>query len=265
MTLKSILLTLIVFCAVTTFGYWRYKASHDARPIAQIAIMRDASDSIPSDCDQVVGLTERALSMPDVGPGTSITLMRSGDDTTANEPQLLGKFQVPEIRRVIEGQRLAARQRAELITNLKTRCEEIKHTQASPIFQSVQRGVEYLRSTGSSTAPRYLFLQTDGEETVNLQIKKALDQKLATKSKLPRPVSNNGIQIVFCGLAETVGTATSTGNKVRRMTKQRDPERNARMQEVWLTLFTNPELVTFEPYCLKEGALNKSNSIASIP
>src|SRR3712207_2792727 len=99
MKLKSSLLMLMTLCTMTTFGYWRYKASNDVRPVAQVVIIRDPSDSTPSDCSRVVGLAERALDLPDAGPGTTITLLAAGDERTSNEPRLLAKFNTPIIRR----------------------------------------------------------------------------------------------------------------------------------------------------------------------
>ncbi len=114
MTAKAVAFVLVSLCAATVFGYWRYKANHVSRSVAQVVILRDASDSIPSGCDRIVNLAERALGMPEVGDGTTITMLSTGEESTANEPRLLGRFQVPQIRRVIEGQLLMERQRSAL-------------------------------------------------------------------------------------------------------------------------------------------------------
>ena len=250
MAIRGILLALICLCMVSAFGYWRYKVMGESRGRAQIAIIRDTSDSIRNDCSQVVGLAERGLELPDIDTGSEITLFALGDDKTANEPRLLGEFRVPVIRRVIEGQRAAARERENLLNGLSKRCGEIEQTQVSPIFQAIKRGVEHLRSVGSPDDSRYLFIQTDGEETVNLQVKRAIDAP-NTKLNLPTPIQNAGVRITFCGMAETVGTAVAADNKVRHMSKQRDAQRSDRLREVWLGVFTDPQLVNFEPFCSK--------------
>lgn len=151
----------------------------------------------------------------------------------------------------------------ELLTNIKNRCGEAKPTQVSPIFQAILRGVGHLKSVGSAQDSRYLFIQTDGEETANPQIKKALSQKTTTTPKLPPPIKNDGVHVVFCGLAETVGLTTDVNNKSRRLTRTRDPERDARLQQVWSKLFSKPELVSFEPYCSKEGLAAESLNAAN--
>jgi hypothetical protein len=202
--------------------------------------------------------------MPEAGPGTTITFLATGDEKTSDEPRLLATYNIPIVRRVIEGRRIAFQQREELLTNIKSRCEEVGPTQVSPIFLAVERGVEYLRGIGSVTDSRYLFFQTDGEETANFQIKKALGQKNISNPKLPVPINNNGVRVVFCGLAETIGQTTDMNNKPRRLTRTREPEGDAHLQQIWSKLFSNPELVTFEPYCSKEGlatiSLNDQNN-----
>lgn len=246
MTTKGMLLALVCLCSVTTFGYWRYKAKGESRGVAQIAIVRDRSDSTPNDCSRIVGLAERALGVPEIGPGSKITLFSFGDEETANEPRLLGEFKVPVIRRVIEGQRAANREREELLARLGQKCEEVGQTQVSPIFQTLKRGVEHLRSAGSANDTRYLFIQTDGEETVNAQVKQALKSP-GPKLSLPPPIQNAGVRVIFCGIAETVGPAAGAGRA--RLSKQRELQRPDRLSEVWRGVFTEPQLVSFEPFC----------------
>lgn len=249
MTMKGLLLALICLFSVSAFGYWRFKASGDSRGVAQIAIIRDRSDSTPDDCSRIVGLAERALGVPEIGAGSKITLFSFGDVETANEPRLLGEFRVPVIRRVIEGQRAATRERQDLLTKLGQKCEEVGQTQVSPIFQTLKRGVEHLYSIGSADDTRYLFIQTDGEETVNAQVKKALKSPGA-KLNLPPPIQNAGVRIIFCGIAETVGTSGAANNKARAA-KQLEVQRPDRLREVWSGVFTHPQLVSFEPFCSK--------------
>jgi len=238
------------------FGYWRYKASSRERVLAQVGIIRDLSDSTPGDCVRVMNLAKRALALPETGGGSTIALLTTGSKFTSNEPQNLVQVTVPEIRLVIEGQRRAEQQKNELLATLQQRCLEAQVTNVSPIFQAVKRGVEYLQNIGSKNDPRYLYVQTDGEETENAQIKKALGQAPGTNSKLPVPIDNRGVRVIFCGGAETVGLTTGANNKSYYASKQRSPQRVDRLREVWLSLFTNPELVKFEPFCTSSGNEN---------
>lgn len=258
MTMKPALLILLGLTTITTFGYWRYSAAAKPHAAAQFALIQDPSDSIQADCSRVVGLAERALAMPDTQEGSTITLLALGSPATANEAQMLGEFQVPVIRRVIEGQRAAAREKQALLSGLQNRCAEVQQTRVSPIFQALKRGVEYLHSVGTPGDSRYLFVQTDGEETENEQIKKALNGARGAGRHLPPPIQNAGVRVTFCGLAETVGATVGNDNKISQKTRNRDPARADRLREVWGKVFTNPELVTFEPYCVRDAAAGGS-------
>lgn len=252
MTPKPILIIVLGLTTITTFGYWRYATAVQPHGVAQFAFIQDPSDSIQTDCRRVAGLAERALTMPDTKEGSTITLFALGSPATANEAQMLGEFQVPVIRRVIEGQRAAARDREALLSGLRDRCAEVQQTRISPVFQALKRGVEYLHGVGTSDDTRYLFIQTDGEETENAQIKKALNGQRGAMRNLPPPIQNAGVRVTFCGMAETVGTVVGSDNKVQRKSRQRDSSRADRLREVWGRVFTHPEMVTFEPYCARE-------------
>jgi hypothetical protein len=249
MTLKGILFVVLGLCAITSFGYWRHLVAAKPHAVAQFGIIQDTSDSIPADCGRVIGLTERALGMPETGEGSTISLFTLGDKATANEPRLLGEFRVPVIHLVIEGQRATAREKQELLSKIKDRCGDASEIQVSPIFQAVKRGVEHLQTVGDAGDSRHLFVQTDGEETENLQIRRALNDEPGVKDKLPFPIQNRGVNVIFCGMAETVGEVAGNDNRVQQKSRQRDSKRADRIREVWAQLFTSPELVRFEPYC----------------
>jgi hypothetical protein len=258
MTLKPILIIFLSLTTVTVFGYWRYSVAVQPHGVAQFAFIQDPSDSIQSDCGRVVGFAERALAMPDTKEGSTITLFALGNPATANEAQLLGEFRVPVVRRVIEGQRAAARDRQALLSGVRNRCAGVQQTRVSPVFQALKRGVEHLHGVGAPDDSRHLFIQTDGEETENAQIRKALNGQRGAMRNLPPPIQNAGVRVTFCGLAETVGMTLGSDNKVRQKSRQRDPARADRLREVWGKLFTNPELVAFEPYCARETAAGES-------
>lgn len=249
MTLKGVLLVVLGLCAITSFGYWRHLVAGKPHAVAQFGIIQDTSDSIPADCGRIAGLAERALGMSETGEGSTISLFTMGNKATANEPRLLGEFRVPVIRLVIEGQRASARERQELLSKIKARCGDASEIQVSPIFQAVKRGVEHLHTVGDSGDLRYLFVQTDGEETENLQIKRALNDEPGVAAKLPSPIQNSGVNVIFCGMAETIGEVAGNTNRVQQKSKQRDSMRADRIREIWAQLFTSPDLVRFEPYC----------------
>jgi hypothetical protein len=242
---------ILAVCAMTAFGYWRYQVGSQELGVAQFAFIQDPSDSIPTDCDRTTAVVERALTMPQTGSGSTISLFALGDETSANEPRWLAKFDIPVIRRVIEGQRVASRAKEELLANVRNRCSDLKQTRKSPIFQGLKRVVEHIQTVGSSRDSRYLFIETDGEETENRQIINALNEAAGTQPTLPPAIENRGVNVTFCGMAETVGTVTGSDMKLHHKSKQRDSIRADRFREVWTRLFTNPELVSFEPYCVR--------------
>src|ERR1043165_8404402 len=258
MRLKPILIIILGLTTGATFGYWRYSVAGRPHTVAHFAFVQDPSDSIQTDCGRIVGLAERALSMPDTKEGSTITLFALGNPETANEAQMLGAFQVPVIRRVIEGQRAAAREREALFSGLQSRCAEVRQTRVSPVFQALKRGVEYLHGVGAPDDSRYLFVQTDGEETENAQIKKALNGERGALRYLPPPIQNAGVHVTFCGMAETVGATADNDNKVHQKSRKRDSARADRLREIWGKLFTNPELVVFEPYCARTATAGES-------
>src|SRR5205085_1766126 len=94
-----------------------------------------------------------------------------------------------------------------------------------------------------------VYVQSDLEETGDAQIKAALNRTGTDKPSLPEPINNDGIGIVFSGIAETSGEAASTDGRKRRLTPPHNPQRADRIRAVWSALFTNPERLTFEPYC----------------
>jgi hypothetical protein len=245
---QKIVLAICLGCVIV-FGYWRYQVGARPRPVAQFGFIQDTSDSIASDCGRMEGLTKRALAMKTTGAGSKITLFAFGTKETANEPRFLGEFEVPVIRRVIEGQRAAAREKQSLLEKVRSSCKELGETKVSPVFQAVKRGVEHMQQTGNSIDERYLFVQTDGEETENPQIKAALKSTKGKLPTLPALIDNKGVHVTFCGIAETIGDAPPEKGKPKHRTPMRNQRHSDVLREVWTKVFTAPELVTFEPYC----------------
>jgi hypothetical protein len=148
---------------------------------------------------------------------------------------------------VLEGRDAADRQREKLVEGIKMQCEKVAQTKVSPVFVGIREAVEHLRGKGCGPDSHcFVSAQSDLEETVDLQIKAALDRDA---QPLPAAINNDGINIVISGIAETTGDAVATNGRVRRLTAARSPERSGRIRSVWLRLFTNPERVTFEPFC----------------
>ena len=94
------------------------------------------------------------------------------------------------------------------------------------------RSVEYMKGLGSPSDSLYLFVQTDGEETVNQQIKKALSEPTGAKFSLPSPIRNEGVHLVFSGMAETIGQIAPVNGKSHQLSRPGNPQRAERIQQV---------------------------------
>lgn len=219
--------------------------------LAQFGILYDPSKSSASKCDCVNTLAERVLAAPGLSAASKLTLFKLGNAATANEPVLIAQYPLQRKRAVADGQDQERRRRENLLNDLKDQCGNVSASDRSPIFFGIKRAVEHLRSLGcGEDSMCHLYVATDGEELSELGIKQALNGHLSKDgSAFPNPIANKGIQITFCGLAETSGTHTSPDGREKRLTLDRDPQRADRLKEVWTRLFTATEQVHFEPFC----------------
>jgi hypothetical protein len=248
--MKTATLYTILLCAATAgFVGWRVHALRNhATP--HFEIVKDASVSHGIGCESFVGLAERALQSDGAAPGSTLTVLVLGDQSTANEPWLMGAYPIPTIRRVLEGRSEMLVRRTEILTELRNKCQLLRRPTTSPIFLGVKQAVADLRAHGCNMATHcQLFVDSDLEENVETSIKKRLNPQRGGTSVLPSPINNDGIDITFCGLAVTAGRIVDPSGREIRSAAPRNSRREDRLREVWLSLFTKPETVRFEPYC----------------
>ena len=251
---KSIIAATLIGGTVMGVVCWRI-IDRQVPKITNGAIVCDNSGSMADVQDSCIGLADRALKRPKLTNGSIVTVVGLGDGQTGNEPRFVAKYEVPYSRRALEGKGAISRQKALVLADLQGRLERLPRTLRSPIFLAVKRGVEQLRGNRcAADSDCYLFVRTDGEETAEAAIKRALDGQGKLKG-LPEPISNEGITVVLCGLSETVESA-STETKGRPVHEAR---RGDRIRDVWLSLFTEPNFVSFEPYCPKSQAELREN------
>jgi len=263
---KSTMLLLLVSVAVTSFALWRVHAMNTAS-VNHFAILQDPSISFTGGCESAVGSAEELLHRPGASARSKLTLFVLGDRATANEPRELGKYAVPTSHMVIEGLKNSERQRATLLRAISQACNSVQRTSISPIFMGVRQAIADLRADGcTKVAQCELQVNSDLEENVEAGIKSGLD-RTRSKSPLPRPIENAGIDVTFCGYAATAGQIIDpTGREVRRFAR-RDPAREDRMQRIWRSVFTSPERVRFAPYCPKprDPRVNIVAQVSSTP
>jgi hypothetical protein len=240
-----------VACAMLCAGFvgWRihFLANYSA---PQFAIAVDPSLSHPGGCESLVGLADQLLQADRISRDSTLTVLVLGDSSTANEPWQLGRYSIPVTRKVLEGKATNLRRQEELVSDIRHKCETVHRTTISPIFLGVKQAVADLRAQGcKETSHCKVFVDSDLEENVETSIKDALSRTRNAKLVLPSPLDNQGIEVSFCGLAVTAGRIVNPPDRETRRVLPRDPGRDDRLREVWQSLFTQPELLKFEPYC----------------
>src|SRR4029450_9769469 len=127
----------------------RYETNAPVQP-AHAVIARDRSDSVLSDCGCTEALAKKVLDDSNMGRGSTVTVVASGDESTADEPVLVGSSDVPTTRRVVECRAPTPRKQEALLADQKPKCEPLPVTKRSPIALLIRRGLERLRHLGCS-------------------------------------------------------------------------------------------------------------------
>lgn len=244
---KAVIVITSICSATLGFFHWRHCIVMQM-PTAQAVEIDDRSLSVTNEEEGVPALGRRALGLPGMRKGSTLTFLATGDGATSDEPVLVAKYEMPVSRRAMEGRGAETERKDAILADLAGRLKELGRTTRSPIFLAVKRGVEQLRSSGCTPETTcYLLVKSDGQELSEPTIKKALRDS-QSKNSLPSPIPNEGIRVVFCGLSETTGNTTE-GSRRGFHAQVSDRKGIDRVRDVWSSLFTQPELVTFEPYC----------------
>ena len=208
-------------------------------------VIGDRSGSNEDVGRSVIGVIQQGIGHEDVRRTSRVIVLGTGDRETAFEPLVLGSFEVPVARRVIEGRHQDDMQ-VEFMDSVKAALngQFDDTTNNTPLYLAVRRGLEtlsglgcgseeYLRTSTECT----LYVVTDGEETVEKRIRKALDGDGNIELE-DMVLDNAGVRVRICGYANTNAN-----------TEMRSAVRAGRLQEVWKGLFTHPEMVIMEPFC----------------
>lgn len=248
--MKTGILYTILFC-VGSVGFvgWRVHAVRNVET-PHFEIVEDPSASHANGCESLLSVAGQELETNGAAPGSTLTVLVLGDQSTANEPWRLGSYSVPTLRKVLEGKSGKLRREQEILSDIANKCQHLRRTTISPIFLGTTQGVADLHARGcKATSHCGFFVDTDGEENAELSIRKMLEQNDGRERvSLPR-VDNAGIDVVFCGVAVTDGRIHGPTEKGFQKFATRDSGRVRRIEEVWRSLFTEPETVRFEPYC----------------
>jgi hypothetical protein len=241
----------VILCGTVCAGFvgWRVHVHANQSP-THVEIVFDASLSHPEGCESVVGLAEQSLRTNGVSKDSTLTILVLGDASTANEPWQLGRYASPVTNKVLEGKAANTRRQEVLLSDIQRKCETFRRTSISPIFLGVKQAVADLRAHGCKAASHcQVLVDSDLEENAEISIKNALNGTRNTKLALPAPLDNQGVEVSFCGLAVTAGrTVNQSGMEIQRALP-RGQGRDDRLRQVWRSLFTQPDLVRFEPFC----------------
>lgn len=245
---KLVAVTVICFGLLGFLG-WRVQVARRPPRVAHVAIVLDRSASLTAGCAAVASLARGVFALPGVGPSSTLSLMTTGEVSTAYEARLLAVYPLPFSRRIIEGRQTEARRQSDLVHVVEGRCQETRTTSTSPILRAVMSATTHLRAKGCTAAmPCFAFVVTDGEENVDPGVRRALDLGGRALRDLHGAVSNEGVRMSLCGFGQT--TISPSGAPV---TKRPDPRhariRGTRLREVWTAVFTRPDQVSINPYC----------------
>jgi hypothetical protein len=172
-----------------------------------------------------------------------------GKSALAPEPRPVFAAEMPVLKRDVYGEEIAQQEHlkatAALLAKVRQTCEAKDGASDSPILRLVQRGVEHLRQSCTPTALCHLLVKTDlieenGDRRLTAAIARAAkDDDVALPAELAGSIDNAGIHVRFCGLAEVAprrpGTPAQAPSDV--------------LKRLWTGVFTNPDMVSFEPFC----------------
>lgn len=255
---RSIKIALLILSSllIIALGWWRYWNAEKAKS-THFGISFDRSESTRIGCDCIAYLARRAMSAPEITRQSTLTVLASGNQATANEPVPVTQYQLPILRKVMDGRASIHKRQIEIINDLNVRCKNVPHSDRSPILFTVMRSLENLRKQGcDSHSACTLFVVSDGEELVDQNLKQAIRGR-GQPGKGATLLENAGIRIIFVGVAETNGLMKSADHSARQFTQARDQERAWRLQDAWRARFTQPDLVRFEPFCATADEISK--------
>jgi hypothetical protein len=245
----------LMVAAVSCFIVWRVQVSL-ATKSPHAVIIFDRSGSV-KDLECIHGIAMHSLNAPKMGRKSKLIVLATGDSESANEPKFVGEYDLPPERDSFEKPGAQALRRAELINRIEADYSKYGHSNQSTIFQSIARGIEALRARGCGQSLEcHMFIRTDGQETSQSEIRRALTLPQGAKSKLPRVVDNTGIHVTFFGIAQTKVVPPRSSKSYRQL-QFRTHSRAERINEVWLNLFARQELVRFEPFCPPANTAHK--------
>jgi len=244
-TSKRVIITVLIGSSLFGLAYLRAWERGPEKATHSLGIL-DPSQSVLNDPASFLGIAQQALDRPALSDGSTLTIMILGNQQNRDEPQFVAQYDIPKSTRSIEGRGGITRKKDEILSDLQSRLDGLKRTDRSPIYLGIRRGMEALHSSGcQADSSCLLFIRTDGEELAEKSIREAIQKNTDVGPDLPA-IANEGISVLFCGLSEVDGPPRKTGE---RPPPVRDARRVETLHRVWLSRFTVPDLVLFNPIC----------------
>lgn len=248
-SVKIIVSILVSFLAITLL-WWRYESYSKT---AHFVAAYDRSDSKSKDCPCMRSVAERAMATAGITNQSTFTVLATGDEATANEPVLIAQYQLPISRHLTEDPNAVNQHQVEILSDLATKCDQTAPTHRSPILLTISRSIEVLHTKGCDKDSRcVLYVISDGEELVDKSLKQVINGQ-TNNAQSAQQLNNEGIRIIFVGIAETKGSMQGKN----QFTRVRDPQRARHLQDAWRAQFSAPDLVSFEPFCQSSNTISK--------
>lgn len=236
----------IAFCFGTLAGAVAVVDYALRPPTGHIGLGVDPSLSVKRDCSGLRAMAETLTFAKSIQEGSTLTLLAMGDP----EPLRLFDKPLPISSDNVFGRDEAAfkKRRENFFAELQAACEATPTIPRSPVLRLVSRGIAHLRGRGCASAGLcYFTFQTDLNDDVDPKLgpvlqRAAEDPNVELTPELAGAIDNAGIHVQFCGTSEVQAPKKSEKPKRRHAS----PDSLAR---IWRGLFTDPNLVTFQPYC----------------
>jgi hypothetical protein len=253
-TSLKVVVSVTIILLFVAFVTWRERVGAQVR-MPTTGIVVDATSSHEADrmqgCLDVLGLSERVVAEAVDHPGTQLVALSLGDSSTGGVPVMLSQHEaIPARIALSEGEDIVRKRRHTYLVDLYNNCMHAPAPEYSAIYLSIERMLETLRTHGCKPGVGCaLWVDTDGDENVQMALQKRLRGEPPSHEAAVAPLDNIGIEVHFCGLAETStgGANRGTKNSARSIFRtHRDPRHVA---EVWRSIFTDPTTVFFTPFC----------------
>lgn len=223
---SSLLMFMVVLGGL---GYLLYARMHRAVPPmkpAHLALIVDNSISQHVDCASMPALVKAMPRGMQLGNGSTVSVFTLGSkEKSSFEPVQ----QLPPTPIGGGGSNFG---KHDLEERVRSVCAHFGEVPKSSIYRAVRVVLDHLKTLGCgspNTPPCRLWLRSDMDETVSIERFRGANGAAS--------LTNQGTEVVICDYAVAEGGGGPRGDK------------SDHLIDAWRANFTNPEIVTFMPFC----------------